>query len=108
METILANGFNWLTKYVPGLAFVIFLMITVAWMSFKINDFEHRIAETERVCSDINTRQLPEIRSEIKEMKVEMDRRFSEIDKRLTKIELQLTTIVTYIETKEGLKPKFP
>ena len=106
METILSNGLTWLTKHVPGVALVGFVMISVVWVTVLITDFNHRLAETERLCNDINTRQLPEIRAE-------MDRRFSEVDKRLLRIEMQLNTIITYIETKEGLKPnslkpKFP
>ena len=101
METIFANGLSWLTKNVPGVALIGFLMVSVFWFGVKVTAFEYGLAETERVCNDINTRQLPEIRSE-------MDRRFSEIDKRLLKIEIQLNTIITYIETRDEQKPKFP
>jgi len=108
METLLANGINWLSRQVPGLAFVIFIMISTVWVTVMITNFSHRLSETERLVNDINTRQLPEIRMQIKDMKAEMDKRFAAIDERLLRIELQLNTIITYIETKEGIKLKSP
>ena len=108
METIMANGLSWLTKHLPGLAFVTFIMISVIWVTVIITNFNHGLSETERLCIDINTRQLPEIRTEIKDLRTEMNRRFSEMDQRLLAIELKLNTIITYIETKEGRKQKFP
>lgn len=104
METILANGFSWLTRQVPALAFMVFVMISTAWVTVMIMDFSHRLSETERLVNDINTRQLPEIRTQIKDLRLEMERRFAAIDERLLHIELQLNTLITHIETKEGLK----
>lgn len=101
METLLANGINWLSRQVPGLAFVIFIMISTVWVTVMITNFSHRLSETERLVNDINTRQLPE-------MKANSDKKFAEIEQRLTRIELQLNTIITYIETKEGIKLKSP
>ena len=101
METILANGLGWLTKHVPGVSLVAFVMISVIWVTVLITNFNHRLGETERLCNDMNKRQLPEIRADIKRLETTMN-------ERLLRIELQLNTIITYLETKEGRKPKFP
>ncbi|MEI9921865.1 MAG: hypothetical protein WDO14_24200 [Bacteroidota bacterium] len=122
MEAIVANGLSWLTKHVPELALVIFLVSGVVGVTLMISNFVHSVAQIRNDLNDINTRQLPEVRFEIKEMKTEMNRRFDavderfsemnkhfdEIDKRFLKIELQLNTIITHVETKEGKTPKFP
>lgn len=105
METILADGFSWLTRQVPALAFTISIMISTAWVTVMITDLNHRLSETERLVNDVNTRQLPEIQTQIKDLRLEMEKRFAAIDERLLHIELQLNTLITHIETKEGLKP---
>ncbi len=113
METILSNGISWLSRHLPTLAFIVFLLVAAVLATMQVAGFVYSVKETQHLVNDMNTRQLPLIRAEMKEMKVEMDRRFSameeklsEIDKRFDKIELQLNTIVTYIETKEGIKHK--
>ncbi|HEX8059337.1 MAG TPA: hypothetical protein VF473_00310 [Cyclobacteriaceae bacterium] len=101
METLIANGISWLSRQIPALALMLFIMICTVWVTVVITDFNHRLAETERLCNDINTRQLPEINTRITKLEASMNERF-------LRIELQLQTIITYIETKEGKKPAFP
>jgi hypothetical protein len=108
METILANGFNWLSRQVPALALVVFIMISTVWVTVMITNFDNRLAKTEALCNDINARQLPDIRAEIKGVNDRISKLEASMNERLLRIELQLNTIITYIETKEGRKPKFP
>lgn len=82
---------DWLWFHAPGLLVLFLIVGGCVWFAIKINDFSHRLGVTEKLCNDINTRQLPEIRTELKEINV-----------RLSKIELSLNTIITYLSTKSG------
>ena len=115
MEGILTNGLNWLTKHVPALAFIILLMTGIIGVTIMISNLVHNVAEIRRDLNEINTQELHAMRAETQELKKEMnkqfsemDKRFSAIDERLDRIELRLNTTVTYIENKEGIKPRFP
>jgi predicted PurR-regulated permease PerM len=115
MEAILTNGLNWLTKHVPAPAFIILLMTGIIGVTIVISNFVHSVAEIRHDLNEINTQELPAMRAETQELKKEMnkqfsemDKRFSAIDERLDRIELRLNTTVTYIENKEGIKPRFP
>jgi hypothetical protein len=74
------------------------------WITSTLNQFEHRHGTLEVVVADINGRQLPEIRNDIKDLwqemnekYEEMNKKYDEIDQRLDKIELQLNTVITYL-----------
>jgi hypothetical protein len=123
METILANGLTRLTRHVPAVALVILLITAVVGATVAVTNFIHGVNETHRLVEDINNRQLPDLRKEMDRRFDVMDKKFSdklsevdkkfsdkfsEADARLQRIELQLNRIITYIETKEGIKPKFP
>lgn len=67
----------------------------------RLTNVEVRLEATEKLVRDINDRQLPEIRNEIKNLQKEMDERFEKVDQRFDKIELSLNTIITYLSTKK-------
>src|SRR4051812_33898018 len=73
---------DWLWLHAPGLLVLILILGSGIWLAIKINNFSHRLATTEQLCTDINDRQ--------KEMSSEMNARFSEMNARFSKIELSL------------------
>jgi len=101
MKSIIEESITWLWTNKPAVAFTAVLIACTIWVTTTVNNFEYRIATTENLVADINNRQLPEIRADIKDIRKEMDEGFQKIDERLDKIELQLNTVLTYLATKK-------
>jgi hypothetical protein len=114
-DTTLLPDFKWLFNQNPNTAFLAVLLGFSIWMSIKmtqfngqltefeirLNGFEGHLTVTENLVRDINERQLPEIRNDIKNLQKEMDARFEKVDERFDKVELSLNTIITYLSAKK-------
>jgi len=110
MKSIIVEGsINWLWKHRPDVAAAIVIISFIVWVAIGVNNFGHRVSDlTQRVTAlevmtaDINNRQLPEIREELKDIRLEMDARFDKVDARFDKIELSINTVITYLAAKDG------
>jgi len=81
---------DWLWQHAPGLLVLLLIVAGCIWLAFKINEFaitlnnfDHRLTATEKLCNELKEGQ-------------------KEINSRLSKIELSLNTIITYLSTKSG------
>jgi hypothetical protein len=94
MKSIVESGMEWLWSHKPDIALVGVVLACAIWITSTVNSFEHRLAETERVCNVMTERQLPELRIEIKEMK---ETELREIKEDIVEIKLILKRIDTYL-----------
>jgi chromosome segregation ATPase len=121
--------FDWAWIHMPHLTAVGMIVFAAVWLTIKINNFGHRIDATERLCIDIQHRQLPEIRSEVFDLKGRMSKvedrmskvedgmlkveeriskvedRLSKVEEKLSKIELTLNRIETFLLTTTSKYP---
>ncbi|HEX8059338.1 MAG TPA: hypothetical protein VF473_00315 [Cyclobacteriaceae bacterium] len=110
MKSNLENGIEWLWNHKPDIAFVGIIVACAVWITTTVNTFDRRLYETERLCSDINERQLPEVRQELKEIRVEIKEikevELKSIKEDIVEIKLILKKIDTYLSTTSSKHPK--
>lgn len=95
MKTIIEHLLEWLWKHKPDVAFVGVLLACTVWITLSIENFNDRLDRTERLCNDIDQHQLPEIRSDIRQMKED-----------IVEIKLFMKKMDTYLATTSDKYPK--
>ncbi len=116
MKSFFENGTAWLWNHKPDVAIAGALVAGAIWITSAVNSAQSRLATTERLCNDMNERQLPEIREQIREVRGEiketrdemkqMKEEITEIKQDVIEIKLFMKKIDTYLSSTDKKYPR--